>query len=153
MHLLFAEALNRQFKQLPLAVKELTERQLISYLEGLTLALDHLKVTDRVPLRGIDRFDSPPGSPLRAKLEKRYAEQVAYAEYAREQNELLTYRDSFLQSIFVLCDPSTFERHNFKNKLLKLGYSEEKAQTICAVLRSAAQKEVERKRAWTASPQ
>lgn len=153
MYLLFAEALNRQSKQLPSAVNELTERQLKSYLEGLALTLDHLTVTERVPLRGVERFDVPPGSSMRAKAEKRHAEQMAYAEYAEEQNELLTYRDSFLQSIFVLCDPSAFERHDFNNKLRKMGYSEEKAQAICAVLRSAAQKAVEDKRAWTPSPQ
>lgn len=152
MYLLFAEALNSQSKQLPATVNELMERQLKSYLEGLALALDHLKVTERVPLRGIDRFDSPPGSPLRAKLEKRYTEQVAYAEYAREQNELLTCRDSFLQSIFVLCDPSAFESYDFNKRLLKLGYSEEKAKAVCAVLRTAAQKNVENERIWKPSP-
>lgn len=152
MHLLFAEALNRQSKQLPSAVKELTERQLISYLEGLALTLDHLKVTERVPLRGVERFDVPPGSSMRAKAEKRHAEQMAYAEYAEEQNELLTYRDSFLQSIFVLCDPSAFERYDFNKKLLEMGCSEEKARAVCEVLRSAAQKEVESKRVWTAAP-
>lgn len=149
---LYAKALLLQAEQSKQANVSVLESRLRLYLEGLALTLEHLKVTDRVPLRGIDRFDSPPGSPLRAKLEKRYEEQVAYAEYAREQNELLTYRDSFLQSIFVLCDPSAFERHDFNNKLRKMGYSEEKAKAICAVLGSAAQKEVENKRAWTASP-
>jgi hypothetical protein len=150
---LYAKAILLQTEQSKQTNVSVFESRLRLYLEGLALTLDHLKVTERVPLRGIDRFDSPPGSPLRAKLEKRYAEQVAYAEYAREQNELLTYRDSFLQSIFVLCDPSAFERHDFNKKLLELGYSQEKAKAICTVLRSAAQKEVERKRTWTASPQ
>jgi len=152
MYLFFAEALRSQSRQLPSAVSELTERQLKSYLEGLALTLDHLKVTERVPLRGVERFDIPPGNPMRAEFEKRHAEQVAYAEYADEQNELLTFRDSFLQSIFVLCNPSAFESYDFNKRLLELGYSEEKAKAVCALLRDAAQKTVESKRIWKPSP-
>jgi hypothetical protein len=149
MYLFFAEALRSRSRQLPSAVSELTERQLKSYLEGLALTLEHLKVTERVPLRGVERFDIPPGNPMRAEFEKRHAEQVAYAEYADEQNNLLTFRESFLQSIFVLCNPSAFESYDFYKKLLKLGYSEEKAKAVCAVLRAAAQKNVENKRKWS----
>jgi hypothetical protein len=148
MYLFFAEALRSQSRQIPSAVSELTERQLKSYLEGLALTLDHLKVTERVPLRGVERFDVPPGNPMRAEFEKRHAEQVAYAEYADEQNELLTFRDSFLQSIFLLSNPYAFESYDFNKRLLKLGYPEEKAKAVCAVLRDAAQKNIENKRKW-----
>lgn len=148
----YDKALLIQYEQSGLTNALLLETRLNYYLDGLALCIDHLKVAERVPLRGVERFDVPPGSPMRAEFEKRHAEQVAYAEYADEQNKLLTFRNSFLQSIFVLCNPNAFENYDFNKKLLKLGYPEEKATAVCAVLRDAAQKNVESKRIWKPSP-